>query len=178
HCSALPLHRASPASSRRVGSNVRHNSMQTGRPILLRPKPTKWLLIALGSLAFVLIGIGMVRSREMLWWLGIVFFRLCLSVSLICVLPKASYPPLAPDGFTICSLFRAHTTRWEDVTGFGVGRVFANKMVMFNYVESYQRSPRIRSFNTELTGFEAAIPDSYGLRHEELAALLNRYNAS
>ncbi|HZS96723.1 MAG TPA: STM3941 family protein [Terriglobales bacterium] len=152
--------------------------MQTNKPILLRPKATQWLVVALGSLAFVLIGIWMVRSREMFGWLGIVFFGLCLSVSLICMLPKASYLRLTPDGFTICSLFRAHTICWEDVTGFGVGRVFTSRMVMFNYVESYQRSPKLRSFNTELTGFEAAIPDSYGLRHEDLADLLNRYKAS
>jgi len=152
--------------------------MHTDRPVLLRPKPGKWLVVALGSLAFVLIGIWMVRSHEMLGWLGIVFFGLCLFVSLICMLPKASYLHLTADGFTVCSLFRASTTRWEDVTGFGVGRVFTNKMVMFNYVKSYQRSPKLRSFNTELTGFEAAIPDSYGLRHEDLADLLNRYKAS
>ena len=151
------------------------HSTPTDGPILLRPQPTKWLLVALGSLAFVLIGIWMVRSRDMFGWLAIVFFGLCLAVSLICLLPKASYLRLTPDGFTMCSLFRAHTIRWEDVTGFGVGTVFTNKMVMFNYVESYQRTPRLRSFNTELTGFEAAIPDSYGLRHEDLADLLNRY---
>ena len=152
--------------------------LSVDRPILLRPKPTKWLVIALGSLAFVLIGVWMVRSHEMLGWLGIVFFGLCLLVSLVCMLPNASYLRLTPDGFTMCSLFRAHTTRWEDVTGFGVGRVFTNKMVMFNYVQSYQRSPKLRSLNTGLTGFEAAIPDTYGLTHEELAALLNRYKAS
>jgi len=152
--------------------------VQTNEPILLRSKPSKWLVVALGSLAFVLIGIWMVRSREMFAWLGIVFFGLCLFVSLICMLPKASYLRLTPDGFTICSLFRAHTTRWEDVISFGVGRIFTNKMVMFNYVESYQRSPKLRSFNTKLTGFEAAIPDSYGFRHEDLADLLNRYKAS
>ena len=152
--------------------------MQTNEPILLRPKATKWLAVAVGSFAFVLIGIWMVRSREVFGWFGIVFFGLCLSVSLMCLLPHASYLRLTPDGFTICSLFRAHTIRWDDVTDFGVGRVLTNKMVMFNYAESYQHSPKLRSFNTELTGFDAAIPDSYGLRHEELADLLNRYKAS
>jgi hypothetical protein len=50
-------------------------------------------------------------------------------------------------------------------------------MVMFNYVESYQRTPKLRWLNTGLTGFEAGIPDSYELRHEDLADLLNRYKA-
>lgn len=48
---------------------------------------------------------------------------------------------------------------------------------MSGALESYQRTPKLRSFNTELTGFEAGIPDSYGLRHEDLADLLNRYKA-
>ena len=94
------------------------------------------------------------------------------------IFPQASHLRLTPDGVTICSLFRAQTIRWADVTGFGVGRIFNNKMMMFNYAESYQHSPKLRAFNTELTGFEAAIPDSYGLRHEDLADLLNRYKAS
>src|SRR5262249_38446058 len=126
---------------RRLIPNVRRHSMHTDRPILLRPKPGKWLVVALGSLAFVLIGIWMVGSHEMFGWLGIVFFGFSLFVSLICMLQKFSYFHLTADGFTVCSLFRASTIRWEDVTGFGVGRVFTNKMVMFNYVESYQRSP-------------------------------------
>ena len=146
-------------------------------PILLRPSRTKWLAVAFGSLAFVLIGIWMVRCGEMLGWVGIAFFGLCLSVSLICMLPNASYLRLTHDGFTMCSLFRAHTIGWDDVTGFGVGRVFANKMVMFNFVESYRRFPKLRAFNSEVVGFEAAIPDSYGLRHEDLADLLNRHKA-
>ena len=107
-------------------------SVQTDGPMLLRPKPTKSLLVALGSLAFVLIGIWMVRSRDTFGWLAIVFFGLCLAVSLICLLPKASYLRLTPDGFIVGSLFRARTIRWEDVTGFGVGTVFTNKMVMFD----------------------------------------------
>jgi len=100
----------------------------------------------------------MVRSGERFGWLGTVFFGLCLSVSLICLLPKASFLRMTPEVF------------------FGVGRVFT-RMVMFNYVESYPRSHKLQSLNTALTGFEAAIPDSYGLAHEDLADLLNRYKA-
>lgn len=87
--------------------------MPTNKTILLRPKLTKWLVIALGSLAFVLIGIWMVRSGERFGWRGIVFFGLCLSVSLICLLPKASYLPLTPEGFPIYSRSIHSTARTQ-----------------------------------------------------------------
>lgn len=128
--------------------STRH-STQTDGLILLRPKPTKWLLVALGSLAFVLIGIWMVRSRDMFGWLAIVFFGLCLAVSLICLLPKASYLRLTPDGFTMCSLFRAHTIRWEDVRGFGVVSAHSKVEVV------QHRAHRIRSWHTGLIWAQA-----------------------
>ena len=51
-------------------------------------------------------------------------------------------------------------------------------MVMFNYAESYQGALAVRRINAALTGFEAALPDSYGLRPEELADLMNSYKAA
>lgn len=158
--------------------DVRRHPMLTPKPIMLRPRPIKWIGMALGSLAFSMIGIWMIRSGETFAWMIVVFFGLCLSVSLISMLPNATYLELTADGFTMCSMFRAHTFRWADVTGFGIGRVFSNKMVMFNFEPSYERSPKLRSFNVELVGFEAALPDSYGLNHEDLAELLNSYKAS
>jgi hypothetical protein len=88
---------------------------------------------------------------------------------------NASYLKLDSEGFTMCSMFRAQTFRWVDVTGFGVGRVLTNKMVMFNFEPTYTRTPGLRSFNVDLVGFEAGLPDSYGLKHDELAELLNKF---
>lgn len=118
--------------------------------------------------------------REVVWlgWLSIGFFGLCLLVSMVLMLPNASCLELNSAGFTMCSLFRAHTILWVDVSTFGVGRIMGNKMVMFNFVDSYQGSSKLRTFNTGVTGFEAGLPDSYGLKHDELAELMNKFKAA
>ncbi|HEY3399717.1 MAG TPA: STM3941 family protein [Geothrix sp.] len=117
--------------------------MQTTQPLLLRPRRVKVAGLGLGALVFVLTGLWMVREGEGPGWLIIGFFGLCLLVFLALLLPGAAYLALDSDGFTMCSLFRAHTIRWADVAG-----------------------------------FEAALPDSYGLNHEALAQLMNQYKAA
>jgi hypothetical protein len=149
--------------------------MQTLESMVLRPSRLKWLGLNAICLVFVIIGIFMIRSGDAMGWFVAGFFGLGLLVGIVCMLPGASYLKLDAQGFTMCSLYRAHAFRWEDVTGFGVGRVVTNKMVMFNFSPSYVRSPKMRSLNVGLVGYEAGIPDSYGLKHEALAELLNHY---
>lgn len=153
--------------------------MQPGAAVVLRPSPWKWLGVGAVCLLFMIGGAWMVRQGEWIGWLCLAFFGAGLLVSAISLLSNANYLRLDSDGFTMCSLYRAHTYRWADVTGFGVGRILTNKMVMFNFDPTYERTPGLRSFNVNLVGYEAGLPDSYGLTHEALADLLNEYkNAS
>ncbi len=152
--------------------------MQTTQPLLLKPRRLKIIGLGIVSLAFVIIGVWMLREVVWLGWQSIGFFGLCLLVSMVLMLPNASYLELNSAGFTMCSLFRAHTILWVDVSTFGVGRIMGNKMVMFNFVDSYQGSSKLRTFNTGVTGFEAGLPDSYGLKHDELAELMNKFKAA
>ncbi len=138
--------------------------MVTTRPILLRPKRPQFLLLAAICLAFVLIGVWMIARGEWAGWFCCGFFGLGIPVALISMLPNASSLELNSEGFTVRSLFRAGKTRWEDVSDFGVGRIGPNAMVMFNFVDSYKRAVPIRWVNSALTGYEAALPDCYGLR--------------
>ncbi|MDE2427936.1 MAG: hypothetical protein KGM99_04365, partial [Burkholderiales bacterium] len=101
-----------------------------------------------------------------------------LLIALVSMLPNASYLQLTPEGFTMRSLYRSHFFRWKDVTAFAVGRVVSNKMVMFNFAPTYQGPSKFRSFNASLTGYEAGLPDSYGMSHEALADLLNQYKTA
>jgi hypothetical protein len=148
----------------------------TTQPILLRPKRSQFLLLATICLAFVLIGVWMIVRGERSGWFCCAFFGLGIPVALISMLPNASSLELTSEGFTVRSLFRAGTTRWEDVSEFGVGRIGGNEMVMFNFVDSYNRAGPIRLVNAALIGYEAALPDCYGLRAHELADLMNRHS--
>ena len=43
--------------------------------------------------------------------------------------------------------------------------------------EGHRKHPRLRRFNEALLGYEAALPDNYGMKHQDLAQLLNRKKA-
>jgi len=99
------------------------------------------------------------------WALGLPVFALQFH-------PKAAYLHLAADGFTFCSLFRAHTVRWEYVREFAVIYVGPNRMVGWNFTPDYPATGRARAISKSLSGYEAALPDTYGMRPEELVGLM------
>ena len=86
--------------------------------------------------------------------------------------PKAAYLHLAPDAFTFCSLFRAHAVRWEHVREFAVIYVGPNRMVAWNFRPDYPATGRARAISKSLSGYEAALPDTYGMKPQELVELM------
>jgi hypothetical protein len=117
----------------------------------------------------------MIAAGELIGWFVAVFFGLCTLVLMASLLPNASYLRVSPDGFTMCSLFRAHSFRWSDVCGFSVGRVGVNRMVVFDFSDEFRGTPRLRKVAIALAGHEGALPDSYGMPLEALARLMNEY---
>jgi hypothetical protein len=153
--------------------------MQPETPLILRPRPWKWLGVGSGCLVFTALGVLMIQSGQQFGWLCVIFFGIGVFISVAYMFPNASYLKLDSVGFTMCSFYRAQTFRWEDVSGFGVAQVFPNnKMVMFNFNPSYSQTSRLRTLNVNLVGYEAGLPDNYGLKHEQLAELLNKYKES
>jgi hypothetical protein len=142
---------------------------------VLRPSPLKTAGLAALTAAMAAGGAWMIVSGEVLGWFVAVFFGLCTLVIAAALLPNASYLRVGPDGFTLCSLFRAHSYRWSDVSGFSVDRVGPNRMVVFDFSEEFQGMPRLRRFAAALGGHEGGLPDSYGMPLEDLAGLLNEY---
>ena len=141
--------------------------------MLLRPRRSKWLLILAGSLAFSVVGAFMVRDSETEGYLVLVFFGLCTLATLAHFLPNSAYLRLTRDGFEVRSLFRSSQTRWADVGVFRAGRLGPNATVVFDFAPSYAGARKMRAAASALTGAEGAIPDTYGYRVPDLAALLN-----
>jgi len=125
--------------------------------------------------AFTAGGVLMIMSGELLGWFVAVVFGLCVLVFTVSLLPGANCLRVGPNGFTIRSLFRSHSYRWSDVRGFGVGRVGVKWMVVFDFTDEFQGTPRLRKISVALAGHEGALPDSYGMPLEALAELLNEY---
>ena len=149
---------------------------------VLRPSPLKWLVMVALSAGFVWMGVVIMGTHPLVAWSGIVFFGLCGAIGVLNLLPDASRLLVDDDGFEIRSLFRASRVRWADVARLGTMRVGVNTLVGFDFVDGYRGGDRLRRLNRNLSGFQGALPDTYGLKAaalaERLQARLDAYRQS
>ncbi|MBP6798080.1 MAG: PH domain-containing protein [Luteimonas sp.] len=136
---------------------------------VLRPSPLKWLAMVALSAVFVWMGVIVMGTHPAMAWGCIALFGLCGAIGVLNLLPGASRLALDDDGFEIRSLFRASRVRWADVARFGTTRIGVNTMVGFDFVEGYRGGDRLRSVNRSLSGFQGALPDTYGMKAAALA---------
>ena len=151
--------------------------MDTAETIVFRPSRGKLLGMLLVSAVFVVVGVFMVRAGQWVGWLPIVFFGLGMAVFALQLLPNSSYLRVGPDGFTVCTLFRARSCRWGDVGAFKVGRVGTKEMVVFNFAPQYRGPRRLARLNVDVVGAEAAVAaaGTWNVSMDQLATVLNRY---
>jgi hypothetical protein len=142
-------------------------------PMTLHASKLKMAGLVAISAVFVAIGIFTSSKEPVMGLLSAGFFGLCGIVGVLGLIPGGSYLLLERDGFTTSSLFRKHSYRWRDVSPFGVKRISRNKMVCWNFAPNYSGPKRGASFSKTLTGIEAALPDTYGKKAEDLAELMN-----
>lgn len=145
----------------------------TPLPIVLRPRRTKLLLLLAVCLAFVAAGLMMVRYGETMGYVCSALFAVGGLVFAVNLHPSAAYLRLEATGFTFCSLFRARSVLWRDIQNFGVWKNRGNRMVTWNWVASYSGGGRARSLSRAVSGSDAALPDTYGLKAAELADVMN-----
>lgn len=149
------------------------------------PSRRQQMLLLVVAALFVAIGIMMLSERRVsaadTWmaYAGIGFFALCGLAFAVQLIPGSSYLKIGREGFEFRALWRGAVLRWSDIEEFGVTRFTAHRMVGFRFSPSYDRRrlAGLRRLNAALLGYEAALPDNYGMKHEELAALLNRKKA-
>jgi hypothetical protein len=141
--------------------------------LTLRPNRLRYLLFMTSSAGFVAGGALMVREGDPMGWAGILFFGAGVIVFCVLLLPGSAYLKLDPAGFTVCSLFRAHSTRWYEVNSFEVGRIGGRKLVVFNFSNLHRGQGFARKLSSAIGGYEGALPETYGLSAEDLAAMMN-----
>ncbi|MES2708051.1 MAG: hypothetical protein V4726_15775 [Verrucomicrobiota bacterium] len=127
------------------------------------------------SLAIVITGILMVRDGRPIGYYCAGLFALGLLFSAIQLHPRGTFLRLDEKGFTFCALFRSHTVPWAVVQEFGMPHVGVNRRVAWNYTSGYPDHKKSRSAVKSLSGFEAALPDTYGMKARDLAILLESW---
>jgi hypothetical protein len=156
--------------------------MSLSLPFTLYTKKTKMIWLLLLCSAFTAIGVWMVIDGQKMGWFCGGFFALGLPIFLIQMHPKASFLIVSEDGFEFSSLFRKTRYLWSDIAEFGTYTLRQNGLpvgtfVGFNFAQGYQSAPKMRAVSKAMAGFEGGLPDTYGMKADELALLLASYHA-
>ncbi len=151
--------------------------MEDAKELILYPSKWKNVLLIFVSLAFVAGGVMMVNEGKWYGYIAIVFFGCGVPIFLWQLMPQASFLKLKKDGFEYASLFRKHSVQWKDIEGFGIMKqsqsgITVNKMVGWDYVPEYDEKKKSRAMSKAITGIEAGLPDTYGLKAEELMDIM------
>ena len=148
-------------------------AVNTNRELVLRPRHRATLRLLVVCFGLGAAGVWMLVQGDWLGWLPAIFFGIGTVVFAAQLLPNASLLRISPDGILVRSLFRSHVYGWSDVDRFSVSRIGRNKMVVLDFSQTFAKSNRARRLSKLLTGWEGALPDTYGMSAEALAELLN-----
>lgn len=142
-------------------------------PLRLHPSRLKMLGLLAVCLVFVALGLLMSREQPAMGYFCAAFFGLGIPVFLLQMLPGKSYLELARDQFVSASLFKSATVQWNDIAELRVIRIHGNKMVGWNYNAAYRGRGTGHAVSSALAGVHGALPDTYGMKAEALAELMD-----
>ena len=142
---------------------------------MLRPSKKRLIWFLQVSLAFVAAGLRMIADGESVGWLCVLFFGSGGAVFVLQAFPGASYLQVSGEGFVLCTLFRKHPlVPWHEASAFRVALVRRKKMVVYDRV-SNPSQPAWRRINRFLVGADEGLPDTYGMKPQDLADFLNAW---
>ena len=144
---------------------------------MLRASRFKWAVLFIGSGAFALCGVLIFFAAPGGRLGGIVvfgFFGACAVIAALLLVFRATLV-LSPTGFSVNSLGRHWTRRWEDIDSFVVIRPAAlSEMVGINFRADYA-AHGVRTVVRNVVGYESALPDTFGMKAKDLVTLLNEW---
>lgn len=146
--------------------------------VILRPKIWPAVGLLFGSMVFVAIGIWMVQAGESFGYLCAGFFAPGIPLAIAKMLPGSTCLRISAKEIAVVNLFRVTTIDWVDIDRFFVGELkhkgrTIRKMVVFNYVPSYDRAHLARRVSQIIANCDGGLPDTYGQEAEALADTLN-----
>ena len=150
--------------------------------LTLHMSKAKSLLLA--SLMLTVAGVFMAQDGELMGHVAYAFFGLCSVAYMVQLTTGGGYLKLRDDEFEFVFGFgRKQCVKWDDVGSFGVAVVRnlsryyvpPTRLVGWNYKQGVDVSKFGRVTSKTLSGREACLPDTYGMKMEELLSLLNEH---
>ncbi len=148
-------------------------------PILLRPSRVRAALYLLFSA--VLFAFGLTIQQPIGTPLCLVFSSIVLLLAGVQLSPSLAYLRLTERGFSYRLGRRRGSVQWSEVERFGVCEVPTYysrlRFVEWIHVRRYRELPSPHGGRYTFGGGSGVLPDSYGMKADELANLMNRLHA-
>ena len=148
--------------------------LQFPGPLTLQASRSKFLRLFAGSVSFVAIGAGLMvhDGSEAMLWFGVLFFGLCAAVFAINLLPGSASLTLDTDGFRVKQFCFVRKSRWKNVTNIDAGYLPPSPIKTVQYNDTQWSGWRLARWETAKLGYNAVLPDTYGMSADDLAALM------
>lgn len=148
-------------------------SHQETKVLKARLRDNIWQILV--CLIFTIIGAGMIASNAAHgWWVFI-----CSGFGVVVLLTASAATrnqlTLSDSGVSIKTMGRESHIRWKDVESFHLGNINGNKVICVYFDKTYLKQKVSRGISTTVSNEEAVIPGNYGMKVEELCALLNEW---
>ena len=156
-----------------------YERLRRGEAIVLYPRRWRWAILLVLSVALfagsVLTFIGF---PHVLPAAGVLLFGAAVVMCIVQLVPRWSHLRIAPDGLVLRNLGRTQRWSWNDLENFTTYEIYHQygsvKNVGFDRRDlTPERQSFFQTLTRGMTGVDGALPDTYGMRHEELADVLN-----
>jgi membrane associated rhomboid family serine protease len=150
-----------------------------GEAIVLYPRRWRWAILIVLAGGLLAVSLVMFAARpHVLPAAGVLLFGAATVMCAIQFVPRWSHLRIAADGLAIRNMARTTRWSWNDLENFTPYEIHhrygSTKMVGFDRRDlTPARQSFFQTLTRGMTGVDGSLPDTYGMRHEELADLLN-----
>jgi hypothetical protein len=147
------------------------------KPLILYPSRTKWILPFAGSAIFMVVGVWVLVTQDhsAAIWFSVLGSVGCSIVFATILLPGSSSLTLDADGFQMKQFYRVRKIRWQNVTNIHSGNIRPSRIKTVRYNDSQLSGGKLAKLETTTLGYNAMLPDTYGMTADDLAALMTQW---
>jgi hypothetical protein len=143
-------------------------------PLYLPGNIQRNLLGLIGSIGIVMAGLSASNEDPFFRYVMPTLLAYPAIVCAINLLPLSSYLRLTKEGFIFCKLYQRTFVPWAQVDEFFVIEIGDQPMVVWKYAAGFEGSSMSRKISNLFAVVDAALPDTYRMKADELATLLNK----
>ena len=144
--------------------------------ITLYPSKVKTFGFMFVGMAGIFTGIFLIKENALAegvactLFFGLVFLFFCIQL-----LPGSTCLSIQPEGFTVCTLFKCHHEKWENITSIYGISVYGHTMIGYEYTDDHKKHLTDQKKGRRTKTTSPALPGTYGLPQDELIEIMKTY---